>query len=149
MAKDEDYTAAVTKAWGDEIAARTKQTSDSDSLLSSLSSSVASPFTYECKTDGSLLYGHVYRPSPPSPPPSDPSASADVDAGSRAVSHRSRTPGRLPPMEGRLPCHRPRNLRRKRVRRPRRRHTWRSHRMGVERRSKTIPKGPIVRARPT
>lgn len=55
LAKDEDYASAVVKAWSGELNKRT----------SIDGGSVSSPFTYKCKSDGTSLYGHIYRPSPP------------------------------------------------------------------------------------
>ena len=56
LAKDEEYASSIVKVWRDEIDTRT----------SNGGGSVASPFMYKCKIDGSSLYGHIYRPSPPS-----------------------------------------------------------------------------------
>lgn len=66
LAKDEDYASAILKSWGEEF---TKRTAGSDG-----GGSISSPFTYNA-SDGTPLYGHVYRPSPP--PPSDDSSSAE------------------------------------------------------------------------
>lgn len=66
LAKDEDYASAILKSWGEEVNKRTAAESDGGG-------SISSPLTYNA-SDGTPLYGHIYRPSPP---PSDDSSSAE------------------------------------------------------------------------
>jgi len=53
LAKDADYASAIQKAWIKDLESRPG------------SSSVNVPFIYKCSSDGSSLYGHIYRSSEP------------------------------------------------------------------------------------
>ncbi|KAL7468536.1 hypothetical protein ACHAXS_008773 [Conticribra weissflogii] len=53
IAKDLEYASAILKAWREDLESRPE------------SASVNAPFMYKCRSDGSSLYGHIYRCSEP------------------------------------------------------------------------------------